>query len=38
MPEFDVDSYLRKIRDRDDPFEQTKRRNYHRIGPRYDGV
>ena len=38
MPEFDVDSYLRKIRDRDDPFEWVKRRNFRRIGSRYDGV
>ena len=38
MIDSDVDSFLRRMRERDDPFEQTKKRNYHRIGSRYDGV
>jgi len=38
MPEFDVDAYLRKARERDDPFEKLKRRNFHITGNRYDGV
>ncbi len=38
MPEFDVDSYLKSMRERDDPFDMLKRRNFLRVGSRYDGV
>jgi hypothetical protein len=38
MPEFDVDLYLKRMRKKNNPFDMLERRNFFRIGSRYDGI